>query len=95
VNFASPPTASLSPTASANIKSVKRKILDSGIEIAGRKFEFLLSTESGLRYSKCWFFAPGKTETPDSVRAFIGDFSGIHNPFKVIHHFILILHINR
>ena len=61
-------------------------VLNNGIDIAGRRFEFLGFSHSSLRESSCWFLAPFKFEgyqmySKDLI-AQLGDFSRIRSPAK-------------
>ncbi|KAJ3087107.1 hypothetical protein HK102_011793 [Quaeritorhiza haematococci] len=57
-------------------------MLKKGIEIAGRKFEFLAFSSSQLRDHSFWMFASKGSTTPSSIRAWMGDFSKIRIPAK-------------
>ncbi|GBG87486.1 hypothetical protein CBR_g45545 [Chara braunii] len=59
-----------------------RKFLRNGVEIGGRKFEFLAFSASQLREQSVWFFAPDGETTPDSFRRWMGDFSNFRNTAK-------------
>ncbi|CAI8605421.1 unnamed protein product [Vicia faba] len=58
-------------------------ILRNGIDIGGRKFEFLAFSSSQLRENSLWMFARTATGvTADSIREWMGDFSRIKNVAK-------------
>lgn len=58
-------------------------ILRNGIDIGGRKFEFLAFSSSQLRENSLWMFARTTTGlTADSIREWMGDFSRIKNVAK-------------
>jgi len=63
-----------------------KKVLEDGIDIAGRKYGFLGFSHSSLRSQTCWFMAPfthdGKLQLYQFVIANLGDFSRIHSPAK-------------
>lgn len=57
-----------------------------GLEIAGRKFDFLGYSQSALREHSTWFIAPfrfeGKVVTAATIRESLGDFSGGERKFS-------------
>jgi RNA-dependent RNA polymerase len=54
-----------------------------GLDIGGKKFEFLAFSSSQLRENSLWMFARTTTGvTADSIRAWMGDFSRIRNVAK-------------
>jgi hypothetical protein len=59
-----------------------RKVLQDGIRIAGRHFQFLGFSHASLRYHQTWFMSPileaGKIINARDVIAELGDFSNIH-----------------
>ncbi|KAI9009538.1 RNA dependent RNA polymerase-domain-containing protein [Gaertneriomyces semiglobifer] len=57
-------------------------LLDAGVYIAGRKYEFLLYSNSSMKSAGCWFVAPNKAENfnADRIRGEMGDFSQVKNP---------------
>ncbi|KAK2453515.1 RNA-dependent RNA polymerase [Trifolium repens] len=58
-------------------------ILRNGLDIGGKKFEFLAFSSSQLRENSLWMFARTTTGlTADSIRAWMGDFSQIRNVAK-------------
>ncbi|CAK8570444.1 unnamed protein product [Lathyrus sativus] len=58
-------------------------ILRNGIDIGGRKFEFLAFSSSQLRENSLWMFARTTTGvTAESIREWMGDFSRIKNVAK-------------
>jgi RNA dependent RNA polymerase len=63
-----------------------KKVLEDGIDIAGRNYGFLGFSHSSLRSQTCWFMAPfvqdGKLQLYQLVIANLGDFSRIHSPAK-------------
>ncbi|TAQ89950.1 hypothetical protein B7494_g1737 [Chlorociboria aeruginascens] len=63
-----------------------KKILDSGISIAGREYSFLGFSHSSLRAQSCWFMAPFIYEESLHFDRLIirklGDFSHIRSPAK-------------
>jgi RNA dependent RNA polymerase len=63
-----------------------KRFLNGGIDIAGRRFEFLGFSHSSLRDHTCWFVAPfthnGKRTNARDIIAALGDFSSIRSPAK-------------
>jgi hypothetical protein len=63
-----------------------KRVLEDGIDIAGRKYGFLGFSHSSLRSQTCWFMAPfvhgGKLQLYQLVIANLGDFSQIQSPAK-------------
>ncbi|KAL7906964.1 RdRP domain-containing protein [Trichoderma velutinum] len=63
-----------------------RKIMKDGINVAGRKFEFLGFSHSSLRSHSAWFCAPFvdnmELRNNDSIIKSLGDFSNIRIPAK-------------
>jgi hypothetical protein len=63
-----------------------RSVLNEGIELAGKKYQFLGFSSSSLRNQSCWFIAPfvmdGRTITADQLIAELGDFRSIRSPAK-------------
>lgn len=64
-----------------------KSVLDGGINIAGRKYDFLGFSHSSLRAQSCWFMAPfvlqdGTTIHAQKVIEDLGDFSKIRSPAK-------------
>ncbi|XP_058724418.1 RNA-dependent RNA polymerase 1 [Vicia villosa] len=58
-------------------------ILRNGLDIGGRKFEFLAFSSSQLRENSLWMFARTTTGvTANSIREWMGDFSRIKNVAK-------------
>ncbi|GAU20395.1 hypothetical protein TSUD_12130 [Trifolium subterraneum] len=58
-------------------------ILRNGLDISGKKFEFLAFSSSQLRENSLWMFARTPTGlTADSIREWMGDFSRIKNVAK-------------
>eukprot|EP00026_Physarum_polycephalum_P000326 Phypoly_transcript_00326.p1 GENE.Phypoly_transcript_00326~~Phypoly_transcript_00326.p1 ORF type:complete len:1110 (+),score=131.29 Phypoly_transcript_00326:1837-5166(+) len=57
-------------------------LLVSGFTIADRKYEFLAFSSSQLRMHSCWFFAPTPELDCDTIRNWMGDFSGIKTVAK-------------
>ena len=51
------------------------RVLNEGLSIAGKLFQFLASSNSQLRNHSCWFVGP--SYSPDDVRRWMGDFSHI------------------
>ncbi|GJJ78907.1 RNA-dependent RNA polymerase [Entomortierella parvispora] len=57
--------------------------LGNGVLIGYRKYEFLAFSASQLRENAAWFFCSEKgEETPDTIRAWMGDFSHIRSIAK-------------
>ncbi|KAJ3170217.1 hypothetical protein HDU88_008844 [Geranomyces variabilis] len=59
-------------------------IMDAGITIAGKHFEFLHYSNSSMKSCGCWFMNPfdspnGRVDS-EHIRRTMGDFSGIANP---------------
>lgn len=57
-----------------------RNILEEGIEVGNFHYQFLTSTSSQLRDHTCWFVRSsedGSTDRAQSIRDWMGDFSGI------------------
>ncbi|KAL8833642.1 MAG: hypothetical protein Q9170_004163 [Blastenia crenularia] len=63
-----------------------RNILQEGIEVGGRTYEFLGFSTSSLRAQTCWFLAPfitsGQRVDADLIISKLGDFSHIRCPAK-------------
>ncbi|KAK2938336.1 RNA-dependent RNA polymerase, eukaryotic-type [Fusarium oxysporum f. sp. vasinfectum] len=64
-----------------------RHVMDEGITIAGRKFDFLGFSHSSLRSHSAWFSAPFtdsnfERQTPAAILQALGDFSEIRVPAK-------------
>ncbi|KAI0225425.1 hypothetical protein L0F63_001438 [Massospora cicadina] len=57
-------------------------VLRLGLSIAGRGYTFLAFSSSQLREHSCWFFADCAEVTVKDIRAWMGDFSEIHNVAK-------------
>ncbi len=53
------------------------KVLNDGVVIGGRQFEFLAFSSSQLQEQSCWLFAPRDGLSADDIRSFMGDFSDI------------------
>ena len=58
------------------------EILKCGFRCAGRHYEFLAFSSSGLREHACWFVAADGDFSAASIRAWMGDFSNIRSPGK-------------
>ena len=58
------------------------EILKCGFRCAGRHYEFLAFSSSGLREHACWFVAADGDFSAASIRAWMGDFSDIRSPGK-------------
>ncbi len=74
-------------TSNDNVFYVRfKKVLDDGIDIAGRNYGFLGFSHSSLRSQTCWFMAPfvhnGKLQLYQLVIANLGNFSKIQCPAK-------------
>jgi hypothetical protein len=52
-------------------------VLQNGIQIGARRYEFLAFSSSQLREHGCWFFAPTKDLRANHVRAWMGNFSHV------------------
>lgn len=52
-------------------------VLQNGIQIGPRRYEFLAFSSSQLREHGCWFFAPTKDLRANHVRAWMGNFSNV------------------
>eukprot|EP00118_Oscarella_pearsei_P028510 m.2323 g.2323 ORF g.2323 m.2323 type:complete len:1118 (+) comp8576_c0_seq1:109-3462(+) len=63
----------------AHITAHFRGILQDGLTVAGRRFTFLGMSNSQMREHSAWFFHESETahETTESIRKWMGDFSGI------------------
>ncbi|KAI6756713.1 hypothetical protein HG530_011311 [Fusarium avenaceum] len=64
-----------------------RRVMDEGILIAGRKYNFLGFSHSSLRSHSAWFSAPFtdsnfQRQVPEVILKSLGDFSGIRVPAK-------------
>jgi len=57
-------------------------VLNEGIVIGDKKFEFLAFSTSQLRESSVWMFASNDRVTADSIRKWMGDFLAIRNVAK-------------
>ncbi|CAB4416419.1 unnamed protein product [Rhizophagus irregularis] len=55
-------------------------ILNTGICLAGRHYEFLAFSSSQLKEASCWFVASDGEFNANFIRANMGDFSGIQAP---------------
>ncbi|KAJ3169445.1 hypothetical protein HK101_011452 [Irineochytrium annulatum] len=60
-----------------------RAVLNQGIWIDNRQFEFLLYSNSQLRTCGCWFFADSKLLAGDDIRSQMGRFNMTRNPAKL------------
>ncbi|KAL9021691.1 MAG: hypothetical protein Q9185_001055 [Variospora sp. 1 TL-2023] len=62
------------------------EVLINGIEIGGRRFEFLGFSHSSLRAQTCWFLAPflhlNQQIDADTIITSLGDFSHIRSPAR-------------
>jgi hypothetical protein len=54
-----------------------KDVLNHGVEIGGRHFEFLAFSSSQLKEQSCWLFAGRPGLSADNIRSFMGDFSNI------------------
>ncbi|KAI9285189.1 RNA dependent RNA polymerase-domain-containing protein [Umbelopsis sp. AD052] len=52
-------------------------VLQNGIQIGPRRYEFLAFSSSQLREHGCWFFAPTRDLRANHVRAWMGNFSNV------------------
>ncbi|XP_066293027.1 uncharacterized protein [Branchiostoma lanceolatum] len=57
-----------------------REVLREGIKVGNRLYEFLAASNSQLREHGLWFFADDGRNNPDSIRAWMGDFSNSRCP---------------
>ncbi|CEF73734.1 hypothetical protein FGSG_01582 [Fusarium graminearum PH-1] len=69
------------------IYSQFRRMMDHGIQIAGRKFDFLGFSHSSLRSHSAWFSAPfidkdRQLQSPEAILQALGDFRDIRVPAK-------------
>lgn len=64
-------------------------VLNNGLNIAGKLFQFLASSNSQLRNHSCWFVGP--SYSPEDVRRWMGDFSDIKLVTANTTHFFLNL----
>ncbi|KAI8388532.1 RNA dependent RNA polymerase-domain-containing protein [Radiomyces spectabilis] len=53
------------------------KVLQNGIQIGSRRYDFLAMSSSQLREHGCWFFAPSRDLTPPMIRQWMGVFSHV------------------
>lgn len=53
------------------------KVLQNGIQIGSRRYDFLAFSSSQLRGHGCWFFAPTKDLSASKIRAWMGTFSHV------------------
>ncbi|KAJ9048921.1 hypothetical protein DSO57_1029841 [Entomophthora muscae] len=89
VNFVDEGFNSIHPNTAMNLKLLKRvaDVMELGITIARRKYEFLAFSSSQLKDHGCWFFSRGKgidncTYSADLIREKLGDFGSIHTVAK-------------
>jgi hypothetical protein len=52
-------------------------VLQNGIQVGARRYEFLAFSSSQLREHGCWFFAPTKDLRANHIRAWMGNFSHV------------------
>ncbi|KAJ2957340.1 hypothetical protein NQZ79_g6942 [Umbelopsis isabellina] len=52
-------------------------VLQNGIQVGSRRYEFLAFSSSQLREHGCWFFAPTKDLRANHIRAWMGNFSHV------------------
>ncbi|KAI0244863.1 hypothetical protein L0F63_000733 [Massospora cicadina] len=85
VNFVDEGFNSIHPNTTMNLKLLKRvaDVMELGMTVARRKYEFLAFSSSQLKEHGCWFFSRGKgadglTYSAEKIRAELGDFSEIH-----------------
>ncbi|URE25807.1 RNA-dependent RNA polymerase [Musa troglodytarum] len=57
-------------------------VLKDGLHIGSKKFEFLAFSASQLRSNSVWMFASNENLTAESIRNWMGHFSGIHSVSK-------------
>ncbi|CAL9201376.1 unnamed protein product, partial [Musa hybrid cultivar] len=57
-------------------------VLKDGLHIGSKKFEFLAFSASQLRANSVWMFASNENLTAESIRKWMGHFSGIHSVSK-------------
>ncbi|KAJ3086970.1 hypothetical protein HK102_012069 [Quaeritorhiza haematococci] len=57
-------------------------VLEAGVTIMGRNFEFLHYSNSQLRGQGCWFYHSNGVRTATDIRNGMGDFNSIRNPAK-------------
>lgn len=65
-----------------------KRVLDQGIQVAGRVYSFLGFSNSSLRSHSCWFSAPfvdrdGKHQSYNVILRELGDFSSIRSPARL------------
>ncbi|XP_019640069.1 PREDICTED: RNA-dependent RNA polymerase 1-like [Branchiostoma belcheri] len=61
-----------------------KRVLQEGLRVWDRNYEFLAASNSQLREHNVWFFASDGENTADSIRREMGDFSGIKCPALVL-----------
>eukprot|EP01129_Flabellula_baltica_P001085 TRINITY_DN109_c0_g1_i1.p1 TRINITY_DN109_c0_g1~~TRINITY_DN109_c0_g1_i1.p1 ORF type:complete len:836 (+),score=131.49 TRINITY_DN109_c0_g1_i1:359-2866(+) len=62
----------------------RRMILERGIELCGRRYEFLFASDSEIKWGRCWFYSPiPEVFTRDIIINTMGDFSHINSPMKL------------
>lgn len=54
-----------------------KTLLNNGMGIGGRHYEFLAFSSSQLKEQSCWLYAPRPGRSADDIRRFMGDFSQI------------------
>ena len=54
-----------------------KQLLINGVEVGGKRYQFLGSSNSQLRSHSCWFVSPTSEHNADTIRQWMGDFSKI------------------
>ena len=62
-----------------------KSLLNDGVNICGRHYDFLAFSSSQLREHSCWMFAKreGTEVSSETIRAWMGDFQHIHPVAKM------------
>lgn len=60
-----------------------KSILDNGIELCDRYYDFLAFSSSQIREHCCWTFSPIDNISADSIRKWMGNFKNIHPVAKM------------
>ncbi|KAK4754509.1 hypothetical protein SAY87_002613 [Trapa incisa] len=76
------PRGSLASTSRTEVFGRTLSILQNGITIGDKKFEFLAFSSSQLRENSAWMFAPAGGHTAATIRESLGEFHHIRNVAK-------------
>jgi len=72
-------------------------LLNNGVNICGRHYDFLAFSSSQLREHSCWMFAKreGTGVSSETIRAWMGDFQHIHPVAKMAARVLRVLFFER